>query len=276
MRLHAPAKLNLFLHVTGRREDGYHELQTLFQLIDYADCLTIEPREDDRFEYADDTDGLLGQSSLCLRAAELARRRHPDGCGATMFLDKKIPVGAGLGGGSSDAAAVLHGLNRLWGKPWSTEELAGMGLELGADVPLFVHGRTAWAEGVGERLTPVDRPEGFALVLPTPSEVKTAEAYRALELTQWRPPIKMGELDAHWGSNVFEELLRSRLPEVGTRLDWLRRRAPSAMTGSGGSVFAWFDDRAAAESALAECPPEWNGWVAAGLARSPLLAQAGA
>lgn len=273
MRLYAPAKLNLFLHVTGRREDGYHELQTLFQLIDYADCLTIEPREDGRFEYADDADGDFGESNLCLRAAELARKRHPEGCGASVFLNKEIAVGAGLGGGSSDAAAVLHGLNRLWGQPWSTEELAAMGLELGADVPLFVYGRTAWAEGVGEKLTPVDRPAGFALVLPTPSEVSTAEVYQSLELTQWSAPIKMGELDAHWGSNVFEELLRSRLPEVGTRLDWLRRRAPAAMTGSGGSVFAWFEDREEAESVLALCPPEWNGRVAAGLAHSPLLAQ---
>ena len=276
MRLYAPAKLNLFLHVTGRREDGYHELQTLFQLIDYTDCLTIEPREDDRFEYADDAGGDFGASNLCLRAAELARRRHPEGCGASMFLDKRIAVGAGLGGGSSDAAAVLHGLNRLWGRPWNVGELAAMGLELGADVPLFVYGRTAWAEGVGEKLTPVDRPEGFALVLPTPSEVSTAEAYRSLQLTQWSAPIKMGEVDAHWGSNVFEELLRSRLPEVGTRLDWLRRYAPAAMTGSGGSVFAWFDDRGEAESMLALCPPEWNGRVAASLARSPLLAQEGA
>lgn len=276
MRLYAPAKINLFLHVTGRREDGYHELQTLFQLIDYTDCLTIEPREDDRFEYADDADGAFAETNLCLRAAELAHSRHPEGCGATIFLNKRIAVGAGLGGGSSDAAAVLHGLNRLWGRPWEMEELAGMGLELGADVPLFVYGRTAWAEGVGERLTPVDRPEGFALVLPTPSEVSTAEAYRSLQLTQWSSPIKMGEVDAYWGSNVFEELLRSRLPEVGTRLDWLRRYAPAAMTGSGGSVFAWFDDRGEAESVLALCPPEWNGRIAAGLARSPLLAQEGA
>ncbi len=276
MRLYAPAKINLFLHVTGRREDGYHELQTLFQLIDYTDCLTIEPREDDRFEYADDTAGAFAGSNLCLRAAELAHARHPGGCGATIFLNKRIAVGAGLGGGSSDAAAVLHGLNRLWGRPWGTEELAGIGLELGADVPLFVHGRTAWAEGVGERLTPVDRAEGFALVVPTPSEVSTAEAYRSLQLTQWSRPIKMGAADAYWGSNVFEELLRSRLPEVGTRLDWLRRYAPAAMTGSGGSVFAWFKDRGEAESVLARCPPEWSGRVAAGLARSPLLAQAGA
>ena len=276
MRLYAPAKLNLFLHVTGRRKDGYHDLQTLFQLIDYTDCLTIEPREDGRFEYADDVDGGFGGSNLCLRAAELARERHPGGCGASIFLNKKIAVGAGLGGGSSDAAAVLHGLNRLWGRPWGIEELAAMGLELGADVPLFVYGRTAWAEGVGEKLTPVDRPEGFALVLPTPSAVSTAEVYQSLQLTQWSAPIKMGEMDAYWGSNVFEELLRSRLPEVGTRLDGLRRYAPAAMTGSGGSVFAWFDDRGEAESVLALCPPEWNGRVAASLACSPLLAQEGA
>ena len=273
MRLYAPAKLNLFLHVTGRREDGHHELQTLFQLVDYTDCLTIEPRGDDRFEYADDAERGFGDSNLCLRAAELARTHHPGGCGASIFLNKQIPVGAGLGGGSSDAAAVLHGLNRLWGRPWNTEELAAMGMELGADVPLFVHGWTAWAEGVGEKLTPVDRPEGFALIVPTPSEVSTAEVYRSLELTQWSAPIKMSDLDAHWGSNVFEKLLRSRLPEVGTRLDWLRRRTPAAMTGSGGSVFAWFEDRGEAESVLALCPPKWNGRVAAGLARSPLLAQ---
>ena len=273
MRLYAPAKLNLFLHVTGRREDGYHEVQTLFQLIDYTDCLTIKPREDNRFEYADDTGGSFGDSNLCVRAAELARQRHPDGGGASLFLNKQIAVGAGLGGGSSDAAAVLHGLNRLWGQPWSTQELAEMGLELGADVPLFVHGRTAWAEGVGEKLTPVERPEGFALVLPTPSEVSTGDVYRSLQLTQWSAPIKISDADAHWGSNVFEALLRTRLPEVGTRLDWLRRHAPAAMTGSGGSVFAWFDTRGQAESVLGLCPPEWGGRVAAGLARSPLLTQ---
>ena len=271
MRLSAPAKLNLFLHVTGRREDGYHELQTLFQLIDYTDCVTVEPREDERFEYEDDAGEGFGESNLCLRAAELARARHPDGCGASIFLNKRIAIGAGLGGGSSDAAAVLHGLNRLWGQPWKTEDMAMMGLELGADVPLFVRGRTAWAEGVGERLTPVDRPQGFALVLPTPSEVSTAEAFRSLELTQWSAPIKMDEMRAYWGSNVFEAFLRSRLPDVGTRLDWLRRHAPAAVTGSGGSVFAWFDDRSEAESVLALCPPEWNGRVAASLARSPLL-----
>ena len=271
MRLYAPAKLNLFLHVVGRREDGYHELQTLFQLIDYTDCLMIEPREDGRFEYADDTGGALRESNLCTRAARLMQSRYPEGCGASIFLNKRIEVGAGLGGGSSDAAVVLHGLNRLWGCPLDVSELAELGLSLGADVPLFVYGRTAWAEGVGEKLIPVDRLEGVALVLPTPSEVSTAEMYRALPLTQWSSPIKIGEVDTYWGSNVFEEMLRMRLPEVGARLDWLRRHAPAAMTGSGGSVFAWFDTREEAVSVQALCPAQWDARVATGLARSPVL-----
>ena len=276
MRLQAPAKVNLLLHVTGRRADGYHELQTLFQLIDYTDELELAPRPGRGFEYADDTGGELGESNLCRRAAAVARREHPGGCGAALRLRKRIPVGAGLGGGSSDAAAVLHGLNRLWGRPWTTAELAELGPELGADVPLFVHGQTAWAEGVGEQLTPVARPPGTALVLPTPAPVSTAEAFRALQLVQWSAPIAMGEADAHWGSNVFEAPLRERLPEVGVRLDWLRRRAPAALSGSGGSVFAWFETRRQAEAVRAECPPEWGGRVAAGLQRSPLLAQAAA
>ena len=145
IRLHAPAKVNFFLHVTGRRADGYHELQTFFRLIDYSDCLTLEPREDNRFEYADDSSLEFGESNLCLRAAKLAHSKYPTGCGASIFLNKRIPVGAGLGGGSSDAAAVLHGLNRLWGQPLDLETLAELGLELGADVPFFVYGRNAWA-----------------------------------------------------------------------------------------------------------------------------------
>lgn len=274
LRLRAPAKLNLLLRVLGREAGGYHRIQTLFQLVDRCDELELEARAAPGLDYADDTGGALGADHLCARAYALLQARRPDR-GAALRLAKRIPVGAGMGGGSSDAAAVLHGLNRLWGLGLPPAELAALGARLGADVPLFVHGRTAWGEGRGGELAPVDRPPGHAVVLPPPAPVSTAAAYRALELTRPAPPITMAQADAHWGENVFEDWLRRERPEIGRRLDFLRARAPAAVTGAGGAVFAWLGGRAAAERLLAQCPPAWGGFAAAGLARSPLLAAGG-
>lgn len=273
MRLRAPAKLNLLLRVLGREADGYHRIQTLYQLIDCCDELELRARAEPGLDYADDAGGALGPDHLCARAYALLQPRRPD-AGAALRLAKRIPVGAGLGGGSSDAAAVLHGLNRLWGLRLPAAELAALGAQLGADVPLFVHGRTAWGEGRGGELAPLDRPPGHAVVLPPPAPVSTAEAYRELELTRWSAPVTMAQADAHWGENVFEDWLRRTRPEIGRRLDFLRARAPAAVTGAGGAVFAWLGDRAAAARLLAQCPPAWGGFAAAGLARSPLLAAA--
>lgn len=273
MRLRAPAKLNLLLRVLGREADGHHRIQTLFQLIDRCDELELEDRPDPGLDYADDAGGALGEDHLCARAYALMQARCP-GRGAAVRLAKRIPVGAGMGGGSSDAAAVLHGLNRLWGAGLAAAELAALGARLGADVPLFVFGRTAWGEGRGGELAPVERPPGHAVVLPPPAPESTAAAYRELELTRWSAPITMAQADAHWGENVFEDWLRRRRPETGRRLDFLRARAPAAVTGAGGAVFAWLGGRAEAERLLAQCPPEWGGFAAAGLARSPLLAAA--
>jgi len=276
MELHAPAKLNLMLHITARREDGYHEIQSLCQLIDWADALTLEARSDREVVYADDTQGRLEvEENLCVRAARLAMACHPEGCGVEMFLNKRIPWGGGLGGGSSDAAAILHGLNRLWGEPWEHSELAELGVRLGADVPLFVRGTPAWMEGIGEKLTPAPFISGVAVVLPPPIPINTAQAYQAVELTQWSAPITMDIAETHLGSNVFEQSLCKRYPEIAARLARLREYAPAGVTGSGGAVFAWCADRAQAERVLAQCPEEWDGRMAASLERSPVLDPSG-
>ena len=267
--LRAPAKLNLFLHVTGRRADGFHDLQTVFQLIDLCDEIEIGPGRG--FEYRDDTGGALGEEHLCLRAWKMLCAHHRDCPGVSVRLRKRIPTGAGLGGGSSDAAAVLRGLNHLWGLGHSTAELADMGQALGADVPVFVTGRTAWGEGTGERLTPCTRPAGTALVLPPPRPLSSAQAYAELAPGQMREAISADELEAHWGSNVFEDWARRQDPEIGIRLDTLRQDAPAALSGSGGSVFAWCATPREAGELLAKCPSSWGGILAEGLDCSPVL-----
>ena len=272
LELHAPAKLNLMLHITGRREDGYHEIQSWCQLINWSDTVALEVRNDREVVYGDTTEERLEtEDNLCVRAARLALEHHAEGCGVNIFLHKRIVWGSGLGGGSSDAAAVLHGLNHLWGHPWKRSELAALSLRLGADVPLFVWGESAWMEGIGERLTRVAPLAGVAVVVPTPIPVDTTQAYQSVELTQWRAPIKMGTVQAHLGSNVFEQSLCERHPEISVRLRKLRESAPAGVTGSGGSVFAWCADDAQAEQVKARCPEGWGARVVNGLTRSPVL-----
>ncbi len=276
LELRACAKLNLMLHVTGRREDGYHELQSWCQMIDWSDTLELEPRADRKVTYSDTTGGELGSDdNLCVRAARLALEHHAEGHGVNMFLHKRIAWGGGLGGGSSDAAVVLHGLNHLWGDPWTRSELAALGLRLGADVPLFVWGGAAWMEGIGEKLTPMEPREGVAVVLPAPVPVDTGQAYRAVKLTQWRTPITIDVAQMHLGSNVFEPWLCARHPEIAVRLRHLRESAPAGVTGSGGSVFAWCADQAQAEQLAAQCPEDWDARVAKGLSRAPVLGLVG-
>lgn len=277
----APAKLNLFLHVTGRRADGYHELQTLYQLVDLADELDVRARDDGRLVR---TGSPIEGPDLVLQAAERLRSEAGKaGLGADLGLHKRIPVGAGLGGGSSDAATTLVALDALWGLGLGLERLAAIGLELGADVPVFVRGASALAEGVGERLTPVDLPEAwFAVVFPgVPS--RTADAFQAPELTRNSPVITIpGFLSPDWpsrplpGRNDLEAVVVRRVAAVGAALDWLRRRGHARMTGSGASVFASFASRAGAAAALEGLPAAWSGFVAKGLVRSPLAARAAA
>jgi 4-diphosphocytidyl-2-C-methyl-D-erythritol kinase len=277
----APAKLNLFLHVTGRRADGYHELETLFQLVDLADELVIRVRRDGVIARTGGVPGLSAAEDLMVRAASRLRQEAGDpALGAQIDCLKRIPVGAGLGGGSSDAATVLVALNRLWGIGLETARLARIGLELGADVPVFVRGVNALARGVGEQLEPVDLPpRAFAIVYPG-AGVATAEAFQAPELTRNSRPITIAgsptpSLDgtALPGRNDLEPVVAARHPAVRAALEWLGERGSARMTGSGASVFAAYSDRGAAEAALSGLPSGWTGFVVEGLNRSPLIAR---
>ena len=267
----APAKLNLFLHITGRRADGYHLLQTVFQLLGYGDSLDFGLRPDGLIRRPDGPAGLAAEEDLTVRAARLLQRHTGTGLGADIHLRKRLPMQAGLGGGSSDAATTLVALNRLWNTDLPTAELSPLALELGADVPVFVGGHSAWAEGIGEELTPLDLPESWFLVLDTGCRVATAEIFQAPELTRNSPPITISGFRSGAGHNDFELPVRARYPQVGEALDWLAAKTPARLTGSGGSVFAAFEERTAAERLLNELPRGWQGFVARGCNRSPLL-----
>jgi len=277
----APAKLNLFLHVTGRRADGYHELETLFQLIDLADELRIRVRRDGVIERTGGAAGVPAEQDLVVRAARLLRARAGDPqLGAEIEVRKRIPVGGGLGGGSSDAATVLVALNELWGLGWEPARLAAAGLALGADVPVFVHGDNAVARGVGELLEPVPLPpRTFAVVYPGVA-VATTEVFQAPELTRNSPaitipgsPLPYGGGAQLPGRNDLQPVVAARHPAVRAALEWLGARGAARMTGSGASVFAVFADRRAARAALEGLPAGWTGIVAEGLHRSPLAAR---
>ena len=268
----APAKLNLFLHITGRRADGYHLLQSVFQFLDYGDDLRFAIREDGVIQRYGDVPGVPAAADLMVRAAR--RLQEATGCrlGADIAITKRLPMGGGLGGGSSDAATVLVALNQRWGLELDRDRLAALGLALGADVPVFVRGFAAWAEGVGEDLTPVEPPECWYLVAKPPVEVPTAAVFGAPELTRDCPPITIPDFLSGRASNVCEPVVRRRFPEVGEVLDWLGQYGDARMTGTGSCVFVAFDTRAPAEAALDQLPNEWQGFVARGVNRSPLLA----
>ena len=267
----APAKLNLFLHVTGRRADGYHLLQSVFQFLEYGDDIQFAIREDGEIRRHGAVGDVAAEDDLMVRAAR--RLQSETGCalGADIRITKRLPMGGGLGGGSSDAATVLVALNQLWGLGLDTNRLAALGLELGADVPVFVRGEAAWAEGVGEVLTPVESPEPWYLVVKPPVEVPTGAVFGAPELTRDCPPITIPDFLSGRGSNVCEPVVRRRFPEVGEVLDWLGQYGEARLTGTGSCVFVAFEERAPAEAALAELPATWQGFVARGMNRSPLL-----
>jgi 4-diphosphocytidyl-2-C-methyl-D-erythritol kinase len=267
----APAKLNLFLHVVGRRSDGYHLLQTVFRFIDRQDELRFEPRQDGRIVLATPTPGVPPECDLTVRAARLLQDATACRQGATIHLEKKLPMGGGLGGGSSDAATVLLALNHLWQTNLSRAALEKLGLPLGADVPVFVHGRNTFAEGVGEVFTDVDLPPATYLVLQPPAHVPTAAIFGAPELRRDTPPMQAADWHPGAGHNDLETVACARFPAVAEYLAWLKQFSPEAMmTGSGACVFAPFAQRKDAEVVLAGLPPGMTGWLADGLATHPL------
>jgi len=270
----APAKLNLFLHVTGRRADGYHELQTAFRFIDLADTLRFTARADGNVTLRQPLPGVALEQHLCLRAAMLLKRATGHRGGVELGLDKRIPVGGGLGGGSSDAATTLLVLNHLWQLGLKREQLQKLALKLGADVPVFVFGGNAFAEGVGERLTPLVLPAAWYLVLVPQVEVPTADAFAAPELTRETKPIKITAffdgLEQRALRNDLEPVVSKRYPEVARHLAWLKRHGEARMSGSGACVYAEFSTQSEACAAHAGLPPTMRGFVARGLERHPL------
>jgi 4-diphosphocytidyl-2-C-methyl-D-erythritol kinase len=270
----APAKLNLFLHVTGRRADGYHELQTVFQFLDYGDELRFAPRDDGVLRRVNAVAGVPPERDLCLRAARALQQHAGCARGCDIHVDKRLPLGGGLGGGSSDAATTLVALNRLWQLDLAEDALAELGLSLGADVPVFVRGLAAWAEGIGEKLTPVMPPECWYLVLTPPCAVDTREMYNDPSLSRATPRTHWAQFLLGATRNDFEPVARRRHPEVGQALDWASRYGRARLSGSGASVFLAFEQREAAEHVRTQVPTAWGSFVARGLNRSPLKARA--
>jgi len=270
--LPAPCKLNLFLHITGRRVDGYHQLQTLFQMLDVGDELRFTARSDAKLHLTCNDPSLESEDNLVLRAARLLQAKAPTSAGADIYLDKRTPMGGGLGGGSSDAATTLHALNKLWHLGLSTMELAHLGLQLGADVPVFVHGQTAFAEGVGEQLQPVNLPEQWFLVVTPDVHISTAQVFQHPDLIRDSAPLQLADLLHSSWRNDCQPLVERLYPAVANTLQWLVKYGPSRMTGTGASVFAHFQDESSARRALADLPASYRGFVALGVNQSPLLA----
>lgn len=269
----APAKLNLFLHVVGRREDGYHLLQTVFRLVDFSDQLQFTLRADGAVRLHNPAPGVPEDQDLCVRAARLLQQESGISLGVDIFLEKRIPMGGGLGGGSSDAATTLLALNRLWGLRWQRGRLLELGLRLGADVPVFIFGENAFAEGIGEKLSPIVLPPAWYLILTPPVHVSTAQVFASKELTRNTIPIKIPPFSVERGRNDLEQAVCRLYPEVEHCLEWLRQLDGvriAAMTGSGACVFAEFATELAARKALAKVPAGMSGFVAQGLDRHPL------
>jgi len=269
----APAKLNLFLHITGRREDGYHLLQTVFQFLDFGDSLSFQPTDHGLIRLLTPLPGVPAANDLTVRAARLLQRESECSQGVDIRIDKRLPMGGGLGGGSSDAATTLVALNHLWGTGLPVERLAELGLQLGADVPVFVRGQAAWAEGVGEILTPVTLPEPWFVVLVPPVHVATSEIFTAPELTRDCHGITIRDFLGGQGENVCQPLVVKRYPAVAEALDWLGNYAKAMMTGTGACVFAAFQTESRAREVFEKRPEHWQGFVARGLNRSPLLSR---
>jgi 4-diphosphocytidyl-2-C-methyl-D-erythritol kinase len=271
----APAKLNLFLHIVGRRPDGYHELQTCFQFVDLCDEIAIEVRQDGDIRRRSALEGLPADADLCVRAARALKAASGSVLGADLHVTKRIPMGGGLGGGSSDAATCLVALNRLWKIGLPVDDLAALGLKLGADVPVFVRGRAAWAEGVGERLLPLYPPQAPAesnyLILKPNVDVATAAVFQDPELTRNSQPITILDYLADGGRNDCVDVVRRRFPEVARALDWLSGQGRARLTGTGACVFLQVDTLERGRQVARQAPAGMKGFVVRGLNDSPLL-----
>jgi 4-diphosphocytidyl-2-C-methyl-D-erythritol kinase len=280
----APAKLNLFLHVTGRRADGYHLLQTVFQLIDRGDVLHFTLRDDDAIRRVTDVPGVPEPDDLIVRAArllqaEVVRRTGRMPAGVDIAINKILPMGGGLGGGSSDAATTLMALNALWQAGLSRQELMDLGLPLGADIPFFIFGRTAFAEGVGEALQPVGAPDCWYVVIEPGVSVPTAKIFTSEHLTRNTPLVIMSDFSSYYanrsdlrgfGRNDLQQVATRLFPPVAEAVEWLGAYGDARMTGSGACVFCAFDSEGEADAVLAKVPPVWTGWKAKALERHPL------
>lgn len=266
----APGKLNLMLRVVGRRADGHHLLQTVFRFIDYGDTLRFRVREDGVIARVNDVAGIPADGDLALRAARLLKQASGTRLGADITLEKRLPLGGGLGGGSSDAATTLLALNHLWRTGLVRERLLALALELGADVPVFVFGENAFAEGIGERLTPLALPPAWYLVLTPPVAVPTARIFAHPELKRDSKPIKMQRFSVEQAGNDLEPIVCREYPEVARQLAWLRQAALAWVTGSGAGVFASFPTESAARRVWTQAPAGMRGFIAQGLARHPL------
>ena len=268
----APAKINLFLHVTGRREDGYHTLQTLFQFVDLVDHLRFHQRGDGQITLQTPLADINHDDNLIVRAARRLAAVSGAPIGVNIELDKRIPVGAGLGGGSSNAATTLIALNRLWNLGFPADELADIGLPLGADIPVFVRGHAAWAEGIGERLSPIDLPEPWYLLLLPPVTVATATVFADPTLERAHARVQFEDYSSGICVNDCEPVTTRLFPPVAEALAWLRRFGPARMSGTGACVFLEAENRAAADTLAAQADPAWRPTVVRGLNRSPLAA----
>jgi 4-diphosphocytidyl-2-C-methyl-D-erythritol kinase len=269
----APAKLNLFLHVVGRRADGYHLLQTVFRLIDLVDWLEFAPREDGAIRLAQALPGVPEEDDLTVRAAKLLRAAAGSRAGATIAVEKRIPIGGGLGGGSSDAATTLIALNRLWGTGLSRPDLSALAVRLGADIPFFLLGQNAFAEGIGERLTPLDLEPSWYVVITPQLSVSTREIFGSAALTRDTKPLTITAFFAGLGRNDLEPVVCGKFPQVARALEWLKGHGDARMSGSGASVFAAFRTESEARAVVARIPGEWRGAAVRGLERHPLASE---
>ena len=269
----APAKINLFLHITGRRADGYHTLQSVFQLLDFYDTLHIKPTKNGEIKRVNDINGVPASQCLCGLAASALQQFTGCKLGVEYAIDKRIPMGGGLGGGSSDAATMLLALNHLWQLNLSREELMQIGLKLGADVPVFIFGQNAWAEGVGEILSPIDLPEQYYLVLTPQVHVPTAQVFANSTLTRDTKPLKIADFSSGVYSSDFrndlEAVVCKEFPAVATTLKWLNQFGLARMSGSGASVFVAVNSKQSADELLAKKPANTTGFVAKGIVKHP-------
>ena len=273
LSLPSPAKINLFLHITGQRSDGYHNLQTLFQLLDFGDKLVFRSNLSGNIKINGNIDGVDEKNNLIFHAATLLQKSTGCDLGCTIDLTKNLPMGAGLGGGSSNAATTLVGLNALWKCGLTANQLSDLGKTLGADVPVFVHGESAFAEGIGDILTPLTLPQRWFLVITPNCHVSTREIFSNPQLTRNSSPIKIRALSGVEYRNDCQDVVSKLYPAVRTVLQWVENFSAPLMTGTGASVFCSFDSKSEAQHVLSKLPKQWTGFVAKGVNRSPVHEQ---